>query len=487
MTAYAGDRVDIRDLGAMPTTTTLQTAAIQAAVDGIAEAGGGTVHVPPGTFLTGGIELRSHVTLELADGATLLGSTDLADYPPHAGPEPDADAGQRHLIFARGAEHVAITGRGTIDGQGPAFWEPRDRPPFDPAEQWHEVIAWRLRPRGENARPSPMVELVDCRHVRVEGVTLRDSPGWTLHVMACDTVTVRDVVVRNPVDGPNTDGIDLSCSSNVMVSGCDIETGDDAICLKSFNPYGDVLVSRNVLVTGCRLSTCCNGFKIGTGTEGGFEGVVLTDSVIRSEDRPVRERMIAGLAVEMVDGGWIDGFTAVGIRMERVRTPIFVRLGNRGTGRAAPTPGRLENVRICDVQADDATFASSITGLAGHPVRGVTLRDVRIATAEHGLPEWATAEVPGREADYPEAFMLGRLPAYGLYCRHVEELDVAGLTVVPDPPEGRPLLVGDHVRDVELRDVGGAPATLVDLRDSHGVLVDGAAAAVAPPEEDPRP
>jgi hypothetical protein len=287
-------------------------------------------------------------------------------------------------------------------------------------------------------------------------VTLRNSPGWTLRPIACDTVTIRGVRIRNPVHGPNTDGIDPTCSENVIISDCDIDTGDDAICVKSENPYGELRVTRNITIANCVLTTCCNGLKIGTMTQGGVENITFANSVVYNRDVPLNERVIAGLALEVVDGGWIDGVVATGIRMQNVRTPIFVRLGNRGVGQGVPTPGRVRGIMISDVHATGAVLTSSITGLPGHRVEDVTLRNVRIDTDERGQPEWLEREIPEAETDYPEARMFGRLPAYGLYCRHATGIRLSDVRVQAAAPDPRPLLVCDDVIDVT---VEGAPFT----------------------------
>ncbi|PZG01930.1 glycoside hydrolase family 28 protein [Micromonospora deserti] len=470
-----GHFFDVRDHGAKGDRSTLNSRAIQDAIDAAAAAGGGLVYVPPGTYLTGGLALKSHVTLHLEAGATLLGSPDLADYPAYPGPPVDCDANQRHLIYARGAENIAITGLGTIDGQGQAFWESRGRPPVPLEDQWRDVIAWNLKPVGENDRPSPMIELVECRNVRIEDVTLRNSPGWTLRPIGCDTVLIRGIVIRNPIDGPNTDGIDPTCSENVLIANCDIDTGDDAICLKSEDPYGGLRVSRNITVTNCVLSTCCNGFKIGTRTLGGFENITFSNSVIYSRQVPLNERVIAGLAIEVVDGGWIDGLVVTGLRLQNVRTPIFVRLGNRGDGRPAPSPGRLRGVMISDLHASGAILTSSISGVVDQHVEDVTLRNIRIDTDEGGQREWVDRVVPEVEADYPEARMFGRLPSYGLYCRHVTGVTVSGLTVRCTVPDRRPLLVTDDAADLNLTDIDGSgpgpDVALLDLRDTRDASI----------------
>jgi polygalacturonase len=467
-----------REFGATGDGETLDTSAIQAAIDAAHAAGGGVAYLPPGRYLSGGIELKTNVTLHLEAGATLLGSTNLSDYPPHEGPPAHEDANQRHLIFARGAANIAISGLGTVDGQGQAFWEPADRPARP--ELWADVATHDWRPIGDNDRPSPMVELVECRNVRVDGVTLLNSPGWTLRPIACDTVMIRGIVIRNPIHGINTDGIDPTACHNVLIADCDIETGDDAICLKSENPYGPLRVTRNITVTNCVLSCCCNGFKLGTATRGGFENITFSNSVIYNRDVPLNQRVIAGFAIEMVDGGWIDGVSIANIRMQNVRTPIFIRLGNRGWGQPTPTPGRLRGIKISGVHATGAILTSSISGIPEQPVEDVALSDIRIETDEGGERSWTDARVPEEVASYPEARMFGRLPAYGIYIRHARDVRLSDVVIRSTVPDPRPLLVTDDVVQLSLRSLTGTGpglgTPLLDLRDTRDGSLHGSTA-----------
>jgi hypothetical protein len=472
--------MDVRQAGARGDGRTKDTHALQEAIDKVARAGGGTVYVPPGIYLTGSLELKTNVTLHVEAGGTLLGSTDLADYRPLPGPNPKGDANDKHLIYARGAENIAITGAGVIDGQGQAFWAPTGRASVAPEDLWRDVATYDWKPL---ARPSPMVELVECRNVRIHDITLRNSPGWTLRPLACDTVSIRGLKIRNSVIGPNTDGIDPTCSQNVMIADCDIQTGDDTICLKSDNPYGPMRVSRNITVTNCVLSSCCNGFKIGTSTQGGFENITFSNTVIHNGDVPYNQRVIAGLAIEVVDGGWIDGLLISNISMKNVRTPIFLRLGNRGGGQAVKVPGHLRRVTISGVRATGAILTSSITGIPGHRVRDVTISDVQIETLENGKTEWVARTIPEQEQSYPEARMFGRLPGYGLYVRHVDGLRLSGIQISSPDGDPRPMMVCDDVRNLAVREVTGTPSgqgqPFLHWNDVSDASVQG---CVAPPE-----
>ena len=434
----------IIDYGAIADSKTLNTTAIQRAIDDVFRAGGGMVYVPPGTFLTGGIELKSRVTLYLEAGATLLGSTVLDDYTQHPGPPVNGDANQRHLIFAQDADDVTLAGPGRVDGQGPTFWEPSGRPPLPPEDQWADVIAhgWRKKASG---RPSPMLEFVACRRLRIQDVRIENSPGWTMRPINCDDVYITGITVKNPNYGPNTDGMDITGSQNVFVSNCSIDTGDDAICLKSENPYGpEPRLSRNIVVTNCVLTTCCNGFKLGTATEGGFENIAFSNSVIYNSEDEFKDRVISGVAIEVVDGGWIDGVVVTGIQMQRTRTPVFIRLGDRRRKHDYPQNG-LRGVSIENIHSSEALLASSITGLPGMEVKDVTLSNIRVDNVLPCRPEWVGRSVPEVPKAYPEARMFGMLPASGLYVRHVRNLRLNHLIFSATQSEARPTVIFDDV------------------------------------------
>jgi polygalacturonase len=467
---------NIVDFGAQPGGRVLNTKHLQKAIDHAFEAGGGAVSVPPGIFLAGGIVLRSRVTLYLQAGAVLRGSTDVNDYEYHAGPPQEGDANGRHLIFARDAEDIAIVGQGTIDGQGSAFWHRKGRPNPKPEEMWGDVIAWDYEPATQR-RPSPMLEFAYCKNVRVEGITLTNAAGWTMRPVACESVYIRGIRVRNPIFAPNTDGMDLTTCRNVLVSDCDIATGDDAICIKSENSYGEMLPTKNITVTNCVLSTCCNGFKIGTATHGAVENIVFSNSVIYNDDDvPLNERATSGIALEMVDGGTLDGVTISNIRMQNTRTPIFIRLGKRTLGAAS----YLRNIMISGVNATGAIVTSSITGMPGMPVEDITLADISIETSEHGRSEWTQGSVPEQAANYPEARMLGRLPASGLYLRHANRIRLSNLRLQAEVPDARPAVVCDDVHDLDISGLrANAPAegrSVVALHESSDVFVHGSKA-----------
>jgi hypothetical protein len=197
------------------------------------------------------------------------------------------------------------------------------------------------------------------------------------------------------------------------------------------------------------LTCCCNGLKFGTATRGGFENITFSNCVIANEDVALNARVISGIALEMVDGGHLEGVVISNVRMQRVRTPIFLR---RGIRHAAPdgSAGRLHGVMIENVHATGAILTSSVTGLPGFDVEDVTLAGIRIESEEAGLEEWVSREIPEVPRAYPEARMFGRLPSYGFYCRHVTGLRMKDITIGAAAGEKRPALVCDDVKGLDV-------------------------------------
>lgn len=459
---------DILEYGAVPDGKRLNTRAIQRAIDDVFRSGGGTVNVPEGKFLTGRIELKSRVTLNLQTGAMLLGSSSLEDYGNEHG------SNERHLIVAENADDVTLTGSGRIDGQGPGFWEPSGRAPLPPEEAWADVASHSLAPK-RGGRPSPMLEFVDCQRLKINGIHIENAPGWTLRTVNSDNIEIRGIRIKNPTVGPNTDGIDITGCQNVLITDCIVDTGDDAICLKSENPFGsEPRLLKNIEVSNCTLTTCCNGFKLGTSSEGGFENIRFLNSVVRNGPVPFAERVISGIALEVVDGGWIDGVEAREIRMERARTPIFIRFEDRKRPHDYPQRG-IRNVNIQNIQATETLLASSITGLPGMNVEGVTLSHIEVQNVLPVGPEWIVRPVPEKEKAYPEARMFGMLPASSLYVRHVQNLTLNDLVFTSTAEEFRPAVIFDDVDGAQVNGLSSTPisrrAPALEQIGSRGVKI----------------
>ncbi len=433
-------KFDVTNYGAVGDGSTLNTASLQMAIDACGMAGGGEVVFRKGTYLTGSLELKSGVHLVLTPETLLLGSSSLKDYP------------NRKLIYASDATDIGIEGGGTIDGQGQAFWEEKDETYRGPTYRGTAQFNYRAL-----ARPS-FIQFRRCRDVVLHDVNLKNSPSWTVHLLRCQNARVENVTIRNPLHGPNTDGIDINSSIDVVVRNCDIITGDDGVVLKSTEP-GHGHPSRNITVENCRIWSACNCLKIGTETHDRFENIQFRDChLYGGSDEPL-ERPLSGVSIESVDGAHLSGITVSDMTMKNVRAPIFVRLGHRGgnserTQQVPPrVPGRIEKVVIRNITAEYSLFESSITGIPGHCVRDIALENIRLEYEGGGKEDWAMGAVPDLSMikRYPEAEMFGRLPAYGLYCRHVDGIRLDNLTVSYLKPDPRPMLVCDDVKNLVIQ------------------------------------
>ncbi len=437
---------DVKVCGARGDGVTLDTPALQRAVDACAAGGGGRVVFPAGRYLTGSLRLASGVTLVVTPQATLIGSTSMLDYP------------RGKLIEAGGAANIGIEGGGVIDGQGESFWE---RSGAYKGPPWRGTAQFEYRA----LRRPGFIHFTGCTNVQVRDITLKNSPSWTVHLQRCVSATVERVTIRNPLFGPNTDGIDLNSCIGVRIRNCDIITGDDGVVLKSSEP-GRGHPSRDIRVEGCRIWSACNALKIGTETHDDFDDIQFRDCHLYCDSARMLDRPLAGVAIESVDGSRLSNIVVSNITMRNVRTPIFIRLGHRGgnserTRQVDPrVPGSIENVVIRNVTAERAWFESSITGIPGHPVRNVTLSDIKLTYEGGGEPDWVTEDVPDKTviAKYPESQMFGRLPAYGLYVRHAEGLHMTNVALRCLSADARPALVCDDVNAVEFDSLSFAAA-----------------------------
>ncbi len=448
-TVWAAPQVEfnIESYGARGDGRTVNTEAFRKAIDAASAAGGGVVLVPAGTFVSGAIQLQSNVTLRISPGGILKGSGSIDDYP------------VRHLINANGARNIAIDGGGVIDGNGEAFWD------MTPPERYY-------KPLGK--RPSPLLEFADCRDVRVQDVTIRNAPGWTIHPLRCDGVRIRGVAIYNHQRGKNTDGIDPDSSRNVHIADCYIEGGDDAIVIKSpVRPGFAPQPAENITVTNCTVSSTSNCIKLGTESRGGFRNIAITNCTLFRPASYFRAP-ISGIAIEMVDGGVLDGVVVSNVAMRDIGTPIFIRLGNRGRSMAVPLTGILRNVAISNIVASGGLITNSITGLPGHPVTGVSLSNINV-TMTGGQKEPIGLDVAEKADGYPEAWMFGPLPAYGFYARHVDGLTMRDVRVTWEQADVRPAVVLDDVRNALLDGFAAfsvpAMAPIVRLHQSANIMI----------------
>ena len=382
--------------------------------------------MPAGEYLTGTIVLKKNVTLKLEEGSKIIGSRNISDYP---------DKGRRKaLIFAEKSDNISIIGRGEIDGNGAAFNQGNDAP----------------------NRPT-LVLLLDCNKVKVNGVKLSNSGFWTFRFVRCDGVDISKVYVEGHANW-NNDGFDIE-SKNVTIRDCVLDTDDDAICFKSEDPN---YVVENITVTNCNLSSNCNYIKFGTASAGGFRNIRVSDCILHKCSKSLlrfwEKRVpgvtnpitgIAGMALEVVDGGFMEDVMISDLTMEDVQTPVFIRLGRRKHS----DNSYLKNIQIKNITATSVSYvASSITGVPGLRVENVEISDIDFRLKGGGKIIDTQAEVPEAEEEYPENRMFGvMLPAYGFYVRHADNIRFINtkLSIIGNEEE-RYAFVADDVNGLEI-------------------------------------
>jgi len=437
---------DIRDFDAKPDGKFLCTQAIQRTIDKCAENGGGTVYLPAGTWLTGTVYLESQVTILLDTGCMLLGSKEKADY---GLPRKLRDAGNEKfsywaILAGKNLRNISIRGGGIIDGQGANF-------------------KYKGGPRPKN------IYFENCRDVTIEGIRLRDAGSWMQHYRNCDRLTIRDIAVFNHVSY-NNDGLNIDSCRDVGITGCVVDSDDDAIVLKSLS----LKPCENVTISNCIISSHCNSIKMGTESGGGFQNITVTNCTICSPRYSKviygRQRGLAGIALEIVDGGILDRITMSNITIKGVSVPIFMRLGNRARpyekGQSKPGMGKFGNVVVSNIIATDCSpIGCSITGLPGHPVENISLSNINLGFDGGGTKEQACREIPERPTSYPESTMFGTLPAYGFFCRHAKNLKFQNVKLNTSTPDYRHAIVFDDVENAVVESLDAPYAA-----DSSGMI-----------------
>ncbi|MEQ8705738.1 MAG: glycosyl hydrolase family 28 protein [Phaeodactylibacter sp.] len=395
----------ITDYGAVGDGTTLTTQAIQAAIDAAAEAGGGRVIVPPGKYLTGGIELRDNIIFELQGGATLLGTDQLNAYATHEGTDQHGKAIQRrYLLSVTGVKNVLIEGKGTIDGQGKFYWET----PASPPPQWI---------KAKTPRPNALLEVADSENITIRDITLTNSPNWTCHIMHSQDVVVDGIRIINDLFAPNADGIDITGSQRVRVTNCDITTCDDAIVLKTWK---DGQPCEDVTVTNCTLETLCAALKLGTESYADYRRITFSNCAVRAASRLFAIYVRDGGTVEDVLVSNITGSTKAPLVLNR---PIQLMVSKR----TADSPlGRIRNVSIEQVscETDGRILLTSI-----EPNR---ITDVRIRDLHLRYPFVEDPSMPGsdiKSSQFPISLPEVLTAKAAIVAKNLSNLQLEGLTI----------------------------------------------------------
>jgi hypothetical protein len=434
--------VSIMEFGAVADGTTLNTASIQAAIDYCDSQGGGTVVVPNGQFLSGAIMLKSCITLHLEAAATIISSMEEEHF------TLPGQQGNVGLISARAAHRVAVTGQGTINGQGERFLEP------DNEDGDHVLVPIvEFRPK--------LVDLEGCTDVLFRDVTLYRASSWCLHMTGCSRVNIQGIRILGQLRGPNNDGIDPDCCKDVHISDCHIEAGDDCIVLKT-TEYGASRYGtcENITVTNCTFISRSCALKIGTETHADIRNVVFQNCTIRYSNR--------GLGIWARDGGTIENvlFSNIVIEtrlfsdaLEQTRKrkwwgkgePVFITAERRPGG---GHPGKIRNISFEHllIEAENAIY---LEGSAESIIAHIKLRDVRQSLHQR-------SPYPGGVFDTNPSVrgvFMHAIPA--LFIRHAHDVVLDGVQVDwhgPCNPNWAEGIIAEDVDQLCLSAFRGGPA-----------------------------
>jgi len=501
---------DVRTFGATGDGKTVDSPAINKAIEAAAAAGGGTVIFPAGNYLSFSIRLKSHVDLYLTQGCTIIaadsplpgqttgymgGTFDSAE-PQNPAFEPFQDYGHNHwhnsLLWGEGISDFSITGPGLIWGRGLSAGVGAGRPPAAAAAPGSGAASTAppaaapsptspatpaaaeatVPPRGARGNylsfraeqagvANKTFGLKNCRNVVLRDFSILKGGHFAILVTGVDNLTIDNLKIDT-----DRDGMDIDCCKNVRVSNCTVNSPwDDAIVPKSSYALGYARSCNNINITNCYVAGCwelgsvldgtwkrrtggggTGRIKFGTESNGGFINIAISNCVFEG---------CQGLAMETVDGALLQDITVTNITMrDIISCPIYLRLGARlrgPKGKAAGDPntvaGSLKRVLINNINCFNTVsrYGSNITGIPGYPVEDLKISDVYIQCAGGGTPDQVKIDVPENIDRYPEPGMLGTLPTYGFYFRHLNRLEMSHVEIAPVTPDARPAIYLDDV------------------------------------------
>ncbi|TSD67350.1 glycoside hydrolase family 28 protein [Inquilinus sp. KBS0705] len=429
----------------------LDNKAIDRAINAAARAGGGTVYLPAGTYLSGSIHLKSNINLFIDAGATILGAAPELKAYDEAEAFPDTayqDGGHTYfhnsLIWGEHLTNVSITGRGKIDGGGLTSKDHENK--GDPTG-------------GSIGTGDKAIAIKLSSNILIRDVTIFHGGHFAILLTGCNMVTLDNLTIDT-----NRDGIDIDCCTNTLVSNCRVNSpNDDAICPKSSYALNRPMTTENLVISNCQVSGFKEGslldgtmvpqkagwsngrIKFGTESNGGFRNCVVANCTFRSCN---------GLALEEVDGGIMDNIIVSNITMMDIaHYPIYVTLGKRNRGpRATTIMGVVKNIFISNIMVTGADSLSGIqiTGAPGYPVKNVKLQNISVQYKGGGTKAQGLKPFPELERGYPEPFLLGMNPAYGLFIRHAENVELDHVSFTTLKPDERPAIIATDVNGLDL-------------------------------------
>ena len=475
---------NVRAFGAKGDGKALDSSAINRAIESAAAKGGGTVYVPPGTYLSFSIRLRSNITLYLEQGSILLAASPNEDGGKYDLPEPNPwskyqDFGHTHfhnsLIWGENIQNVSIVGPGLIWGKGLVRSGSQSRT----KEQNDSAQKVKVEPEAAPfGYPNPRdavepgwgnkaIALKLARNVIIRDIAILHGGHFAILATGVDNLTIDNVKIDT-----NRDGIDIDACRNVRVSNTTVNSPfDDAICLKSSYALGFARATENVTITNSSVSgydegTLLDGtyqrkydryshdsptgrIKFGTESNGGFKNITISNCVFDYS---------RGLALESVDGGLLEDVTITNITMrDVVNPPIFIRLGKRNRGpKETMTEGEIRRVIISNIVAynADSKYASIISGVPGNQIEDIRLSNIHIYYKGGGTAQQAALMPPEKETDYPEPVMFGEMPAYGYFIRHVKGITMTDVELRYLNEDQRPAFFLLNVAGAEFYRVG---------------------------------
>ncbi|MBW4891001.1 glycoside hydrolase family 28 protein [Mucilaginibacter sp. HMF5004] len=471
--AQVSKNYNIKDFGATGDGKTLDTDPINKAILAAAASGGGTVYFPAGTYASHSIHLKSHISLYIDQGATILAADYIAGGKNYDEAEPNElaekfkyqDFGHSHfhnsLIWGENLEDISIMGPGTIYGKGLTRNTPRR------VGEGNKAIALKL-----------------CRNVILKDFTILYGGHFGMLLTGIDNMTIENIK-----EDTNRDGMDIDCCRNVRVANCSVNSPwDDGICLKSSYALGYLRATENVTITNCQVSgfdrgTFINGtylrneykmvpdrqgptgrIKFGTEGNGGFKNVTISNCLFQ---------FCRGLALETVDGGALEDVTISNITMrDIVNSPLFLRLGARLRGPAGTPNGYLRRVMISNINVynADSHFASMILGIPGHPVEDVKLNNIRIYYRQIDSPLVKIQKnVAEYVRDYPEPQRFGVMPCYGFFIRHAQNIELNNVEISFLGQETRPAVILEDVKQIGFNNFKAQAATNAPIIIQRGV------------------
>lgn len=469
MPAFAFADFNVRDYGAKGDGKTLDSPAIDKAIEACVKQGGGKVVLPAGTYLSGSIHMKSNVELHLQSGCVILAapqSMGAYDKSETFGFPEYQDGGHTYfhnsLIWAEGQENISITGHGMIDGLGLTKKD---------TEKGGKVQGGSIG-AGDKA-----IAFKQCKNILIRDVTIYRGGHFAIIVTGCERGTIDNVTIDT-----NRDGIDIDCCKYITLTNCKVNTpNDDAIVLKSSYALKHAVPCEHILVTNCivtgyklgtfldgtyvpeKVNWVCGRIKLGTESNGGYRDITISNCTCMYS---------SGLAFEEVDQGLMDNIVVTNIALNHVHHyPIYITTGCRNRGPKEVTePSRGQNIMISNVQALDCDSLAGIiiTGMENAPLKNISLSNIFVEYRGGGTADMAQKKYREQGTNYPEPRWAGPTPSYGLFARHIDGLKLRDITFALKKDDGRPAVMLENVKNLDMKDVKDAKGEFVK-KDSKNI------------------